>query len=472
MRILLLSMPDVASSFDRVMRIPNLAIVSLAANVRDAEVSTLDLVLHSRNVGQAVEDALRKIEPDLVGLSAMTFQYPTARKVAKLVRKTLPRAKIVLGGYHATLAYLEIAGDPDAAGIDFIIRGEGETPLNMLIAALGKGGDFAAIPGLSHRSQEGFVHNPSGGLNSLDEVDIPDRSSRLSGGFHYFGKPFDVVETSRGCPRNCRFCCIRGMYGGSYREYPIERVVEDIRRAGEAGARGIFFSDDNINLRPERFRELCRAIVDRRLADMEFISQADVAGFLELPDLPSEMRRAGFSGVFLGIESVNRDTWRFLRKSNSWESTRKVVDALHAKGIAVAGGLIVGNPDDDADSVRASFRAPISLGLDHAIMWCLTPYPGTEVREDLMAEGLVANPDRYDRYNGFICNVSTRKLTNRQIVRLIAAEGLKLYLHPSFIKQASIWRHSLPNMLTFCRTTLEYATKAPRNRLFESRHRM
>ena len=48
MRVLLLAMPDVASSFDRVMRMPNLGLMSLAANVEGAEVRILDLVPRRR----------------------------------------------------------------------------------------------------------------------------------------------------------------------------------------------------------------------------------------------------------------------------------------------------------------------------------------------------------------------------------------------------------------------------------------
>lgn len=473
LRVLLMAMPDVASSFDRVMRIPNLAIASLAANLEGAEVRTLDLVLYASAVSNAVRTHVEQFAPDLVGLSAMTFQYPTACQVAHLVKSIRPDAKIVLGGYHATLAFQQIADDPCASSIDYLIRGEGEVSLNQLAQALLKTGDteLSHIPGLSYRSRQGSVHNPPAQTMSLDQIKRPDRRLRLSSGFHYFGRPFDVIETSRGCPRGCRFCCIRKMYGDSHREYSIDRVIDDIRDARDTGARGIFFADDNINLRPARFRELCRAIVESGLNTMEFVSQADVAGFARHPELVSEMRNAGFSGVFLGIESVNPGHWRFLKKSNSWETTRGVVESLSGQGIHVAGGFILGNPDDDAAAIRTAFRTARALPLDHAIMWCLTPYPGTEVREELLAEGLVTNPDLFERYNGFICNIHTRHLDQNTLARLIASEGLKLYLDPRFILRGNLWRATPGDVRTYYTTIAEFLTKGYRNRLFESRHR-
>jgi radical SAM superfamily enzyme YgiQ (UPF0313 family) len=472
MRVLLLAMPDVASSFDRVMRFPNLGLVSLAANLDGADVRVLDLVLHSRAVGQAVRRALADFEPGLVGLSAMTFQYDTAKQVAAIVRRELPSAKTVLGGYHATLAYDEIVADSEAEAFDFLVRGEGERALAELVHALANGSGYEGIGGLSYRTEAGFVHNPRRPLVDLSSLRLPDRRARLSTGFYYFGRRFDVVETSRGCTRACRFCSIHRMYGSEHRSHEIGRVIADIAAAAEAGAQGIFFVDDNINLDPARLDELCRAIVAAGLDRLEYISQADVAGFARAPELAASMKRAGFSALFLGIESVNKDDWRFLRKSNALTTTREVISTLRGNGIGAAGGFILGNPSDNADSIKAAFHNARTLGLDHAIMWCLTPYPGTEIRGDLMAEDLVTNPHDYRRYNGYICNVRTRHLTHRQLIRTIAAEGLKLYFHPGFLAHGRVWGRNGNSVLPYLQASAEYLTRGFRNQLYASRHRI
>ncbi len=470
MRVLLLAMPDVASSFDRVMRFPNLALTSLAANVDNAEVRALDLVLTPHGVGHTVAQTVAEFRPHLVGLSAMTFQYHTARQLAALIRRTAPETQIVLGGYHATLAWEEIAADPQAAAIDFLVRGEGEAALNQLVQALRTGGDLSAIPGLSYRTATGFVHNERAAVLDLSALHPPARQARLRGGFSYFGRPFDVVETSRGCTRACSFCCIRHMYGQCHRTYALTRVIEDIRAAAESGAAGVFFVDDNINLDGDRFRQLCEAIVEAGLDRLEYLCQADVAGFVQSPEVIPLMQRAGFCGVFLGIERVEQSAWRFLRKSNTLVGTQEAVRSLRAHGIAAAGGFIVGHPDDDAAAVQHVFRTARHLDLDHAIMWCLTPYPGTEVREQLLAENLVVNPGDYRHYNGFICNVRTRRLAHRQLVRTIAAEGLKLYFHPEFLRRDRVWRQEGRRVLPYLQASLEYLTRGYRNQLFASRH--
>src|SRR5262245_8366482 len=88
MKILLLSMPD---SFEHmpepVIRMPNGALTSLAGNI-DAhhKVAVADLILVQRRVRETVQALVRDIEPDVVGLSVMTFQRHTAKKLIALIR--------------------------------------------------------------------------------------------------------------------------------------------------------------------------------------------------------------------------------------------------------------------------------------------------------------------------------------------------------------------------------------------------
>src|SRR5215831_3200923 len=154
MRILLLAMPDTASSLDRVMKFPNLGLCSIEGKVAAHEVRILDLVLRPKSVRAQVDEAVRTFRPDVVGYSAMSFQYATACTLARTVRAAAPHALHVLGGYHATVLADEIAaGDGDV--FDFIVRGEGERPFRELVDVLVGGGDPADIPGLTWRAPAG-----------------------------------------------------------------------------------------------------------------------------------------------------------------------------------------------------------------------------------------------------------------------------------------------------------------------------
>src|SRR3954452_21757222 len=142
MNVLLLSMPD---SFEHMppvaIRMPNGALASLAGNVDPHHrVFVADLILVQGSVRATVAQLVREIEPDVVGLSVMTFQRETALRLARLVPQLRPHARGVVGGYHPSLA-------PEAyarcSEIDFIVRGEGEQTFCQLLRVLESGGDAA-----------------------------------------------------------------------------------------------------------------------------------------------------------------------------------------------------------------------------------------------------------------------------------------------------------------------------------------
>jgi radical SAM superfamily enzyme YgiQ (UPF0313 family) len=439
MRILLLSMPD---SFEHTasitMRMPNGALASLAGNV-DAhhEVAVADLILAQGRTGATVERLLRERQPSIVGLSVMTFQRETARKVAALVRRIVPDARLVAGGYDPSLAP-EVYEDP-AFGVDVIVRGEGDITFRELVRALERKRPLARVAGLSYRDNGTFRHTPPRPVSRLggDEVRPPNRAARVLSGYTLLGRQVDVVETSRGCTFDCSFCSIIEMRGRNFHTWPIERVIADIRDARARGARAIFLVDDNIVINLPRFEALCRAIVDAGLNDIDYIVQAMTSAIATGGErLAPLMRQAGFRYVFLGIENVLDEDLAFLRASakNAERShgqrvgnaTLTAVDVLHRHGMYVVGGLIVGNPGD----TRASIEANLAFARQH-VDWPYiqhpTPYPGTPMTKDFRARGLIVS-DRPEEYDGTTAVVRTEHLAPEEIefLRWRAERWMKL----------------------------------------------
>src|SRR5437867_171379 len=472
MRILLLAMPDTASSLDRVMKFPNLGLCTIAAEVPEHEVRILDLVLHPRGVRRRVLEEVAAFQPDLVGYSAMSFQYETARILAEAVRAAAPGTLHVLGGYHATVLADRVAAR-DGRVFDFIVRGEGERAFRQLADVLVGGGDLAAIPGLSWRGARGWRHNPAGELLELDSVPLPRREARAWDGAFYFDRSFDVAETSRGCPLPCTFCSIRRMYGRTFRRFPIRRVIEDLRALDRRGVGGVFFVDDNITIDVPRFKELCEEIHAAGLSHLRYIVQASVHGIAKDPTLAPKMARAGFDTVFMGIENAEAANVAALdiaaKRGRTEDETPRAVRLLQENGIKAVGGFIVGNPDDDRAAIARTFSYARRLGLDFPIVQCLTPYPRTEMRADLVAEGLVTNPDDLSRYNGYVANVRTRHLSSAAIARAMLWEGLKLYFDPRAARRSRFFYDFPRFRAAMLRNNLALLTAA-RNRMFLSTH--
>lgn len=472
LKVLLVATPDTVSSLAAVMRIPNLGICSLAGSLVDCEVRALDLAFAKGRLTPLLGRVLRELAPDLVGVSAMSFQYASARRVALICKNLDPAVLTVLGGYHATLLADQIAQSADAELFDFIVRGEGEATLASLVRAIAEGGrDLGDIRGLSFRSAGRLVHNPKADLLDLASVPLPDRGSRMLDRSRFMKLRFDCVETSRGCTMGCTFCSIRRMYGRSVRFFSLDRVIEDLRRLRAAGTRGVFFVDDNITLDVPRLKELCRRIVREGLDSLYYVIQASVPGIASDPELPGLLAQAGFRWVFLGIESGIARNLDQMRKSGVLAHTRTAVERLRANGICAIGGFIAGNPDDTRADVRGTYRYARGLRLDHAIVQVLTPYPQTEIRERLLAEGLVTNPDDFSRYNGFISNVRTRYLSERELNRWVVLYGARLYFDPRFFLASRLWWYQPADAPAMFLNNFRFLFGGLRGRLFASTHR-
>ena len=424
MNILLLSMPDYFEHMPPVaVRMPNGALTSLAGNVDSHHrVAVADLILSHRQVRNTVNRLVREVDPDVVGLSVMTFQRRTAGRIINLVRALNPAVKVVVGGYDPSLASEAYEG----MDVDFIVRGEGEVTFRELLRALEQGGDFGRISGLSYRAGDRWLHNSSRPVHRLegDEIRLPNRKARVLRGYTLLGRQIDVIETSRGCTYDCSFCSIIEMRGRNFHTYRFERILADITDARDHGARTIFLVDDNITLNVHRFEALCHAIIDAGLNKLDYFVQAMTSAIATHgKTLAPLMREAGFRYVFLGIENILKGDLQFLRATaknterdggqHVGNASVKAIDYLRQNKMFVVGGLIVGNPDDTRESIEANL-AFARRYVDWPYIQHPTPYPRTPMTEEFRERGLIMN-ERLEEYDGTTAVVRTEHLVAEEV---------------------------------------------------------
>jgi radical SAM superfamily enzyme YgiQ (UPF0313 family) len=418
MKVLLFSMPDVIPQIaKREWEAPNLGLSSIAGNIdRRHQVAIADLVVRQWSVPSSVRRCLKKYEPEIVGLSAMIFQYFTARKIARLIKRERPGTLIALGGYHATTMYQELADGPESEALDFIFHGEADHAFDELLDALEGRRPIESVRGLSYKQNGVFRHNPSRQLEDVAEIALPDRDRRVYGGYHFYFDKTDVMETSRGCLLRCNFCSMNQMYGTSFRTYTTERVLADIEAMYQRGVRHVLVVDDNITLDVPRLAELCDAIAALKRPNLQFIIQASSAGIAKDPSLPRRMVAAGVTQVFLGIENGSEENLKQMKKGKIVGVTQTAVRRLIDAGIIVAGGMITGMPDDDVAAIRRNYEFFVEMGIHNVLDQIITPYPNTEMRQELLADGLVTNPYDYQWYNGYWPQVRTRHLSSKELL--------------------------------------------------------
>ena len=160
--------------------------------------------------------------------------------------------------------------------------------------------------------------------------------------------------------------------------------------------------------------------------------------------LPPLMRKAGFRYVFLGIENVLEEDLVFLRASaknarreggrSAGNATVAAIDKLHAAGLSVVGGIIVGNPNDTRESIEANLTFARRY-VDWPYIQHPTPYPGTPMTAEFRTRGLVVN-ERVEEYDGTTAVVKTEHLESDEIefIRWRAERWMKVRHLPSVLR--------------------------------------
>jgi radical SAM superfamily enzyme YgiQ (UPF0313 family) len=328
-------------------------------------------------------ETLRRVDYDLVaaadivGISTITSTAPRAYAIADKVRAMgIP---VVMGGPHVTFL-----ADEALEHADYIIRGEGESALMAFIDAWEGERDFSAVPNLSLKADGRAVHHPLQPLEkNLDILPFPDLSLLKPEPRRRKFVPPIPVQTSRGCPFDCSFCSVTGMFGKKYRFRSTENIIEELRRYDRAGA-SVFFYDDNFAANRERTKELLQAMVRERFT-FSWTTQvrADIA---KDPELVRLMRKAGCHTVYIGFESVNPKSLDAMKKKQTVDDLVQAVRVLRRHRIHIHGMFVLGFDEDDWKTVKKTLRFAKKARLSTTQFLILTPLPGSEFFQRMEAE--------------------------------------------------------------------------------------
>ncbi len=330
--------------------------------------------------------------PDMVGISTITATVRRAYALADECRACgIP---VIMGGPHVTFL-----PDEALAHAELVVRGEGEGAMGALLDLWGEGGvetpdtRYAAVPNLSWKDDSGVIrHNPlAPWITDLDALPVPDFS--LAGGTAdcvIGGKRTVMVQTSRGCPFDCSFCSVTGMFGKKLRYRSVEAILSELRQY-DTRHHFVFFCDDNFTANKRRARELLEAMIAEKL-HFRWSTQvrADLA---RDPDLVRLMRRAGCHTVFIGFESVNARSLTEMKKSQNLEDISNAIRVVQAAGIHIHGMFVFGFEEDDWDTVEATVGFIRNMRLTSVQLLILTPLPGSELYQRLEAEKRISSFD-------------------------------------------------------------------------------
>ena len=357
-----------------VFRFPPLGLSYIAASLQNAghEVHLIDCTFLDRT--EALEKALA-VKAEVVGIYCMVTMLEDCFRFARELRPTC--RLLVAGGPLPTC-------DPEAflEQFDMAVRGEGEQTMLELLRAYEARTDLGEVAGIVFRTEKGgHRYTPERTFTKdLDRLPFPARALFPNGDYIRYGRKkygysITTVMSTRGCPFRCEFCS-NVVFGGSYRERSPENVVDEIAAALALGYERISFADDVFTMKKERVIRVCREIRRRGLNfNWECLGRVDAL------DYPTalEMKDAGCTRIFFGIESGNQAMLELMNKRITVDDARRAVNDAHRAGLQVGAFFILCYPGDTDDTVLETLRFATSLPLDYLGLSMPYPLPGTEL---------------------------------------------------------------------------------------------
>jgi len=378
--------------------------------------------------------SLSGYNPDVVGIYSTTFGWNKALATASAIKKVLPDIFITVGGPYP-VALQEKCLD-DSIDIDAVVTGEGEITLVEMIERLEKGQSLDGVQGIAYRDDRGIRKNPARPLiTDVDSIPFParellgDAMDYVPPPATYKRRPVAVIMTARGCNRRCIFCFQIDKdrkYGVRYRS--VENVMQEIELCLDQGYKEIKFIDDTLAADYDRAMKIAKEINKRKL-DFTWFTSACVHQ-VDKPLLQA-FKEAGCWAILFGAESGVQRNLNTIRKGITLDQIRTAVKTAQEVGLTVYTPFLFGLPGQTFEDGLKTIEFACELNPDIANFHALTPFPGTELYDNLDKYGTMSDDLNDFTYQGaaFIPHTMTRD----EIALLRQLAFKRFYSRPAYI---------------------------------------
>ncbi|OIO04698.1 MAG: hypothetical protein AUJ52_14680 [Elusimicrobia bacterium CG1_02_63_36] len=328
-----------------------------------------------RTVHEPIESQLREIledSPDVVGFSCYLWNMVRVEQLVAMIKEARPEVRVVLGGPEVSVRAEGVLRE--IPGAEAVVRGEGELTYAEILARWLDGESLEGCLGASFRRNGEPV-------SMEDRPLMPDLSiipsPFLQGVFTIKPGERIALETSRGCPLQCRFCDWQNFQ--TTRWFPAERVIEEVSTMRRQ-ATGIYYfvTDADINTNKKRALEVLSAW--DRITGAESVHwhlQTYLANIDE--DLSKVLNSYKFS-LGAGIETIQPAALKRMVRGFSRRGVERSIGYLkkNAPQVGIHLQLIHALPGDDLWHYKRSLEWALSMNSDSLFLPRALALPGAE----------------------------------------------------------------------------------------------
>ncbi|GAB7387841.1 B12-binding domain-containing radical SAM protein [Bacillaceae bacterium] len=322
-------------------------------------------------------------DPDIVGFSCYIWNIEETIVVVKMLKKIMPRLKIVLGGpevSYDTAYWMERLPE-----VDFIVMGEGEETFHHLLREIQGEEKYHLVFGLAYRKGDSVVINPPRPKLDLNTLPFPYGDA---GDVESLRNRIVYYETSRGCPFSCSFCLSSLETGVRY--FDLQRVKKELKYLIDSGIKLIKFVDRTFNIRRDYALEIFDFLIkNHRGTVFQFEITADIMR-PEVLDFLAEHAPPGIFRFEIGVQSTNDLTNSLVNRRQNFEKLSRTVRKIKESGkITQHLDLIAGLPEEDYASFRKTFNDVFALEPEELQLGFLKMLRGTGIRREAEKYGYV-----------------------------------------------------------------------------------
>ena len=394
LKVALVNPPDPAADLDsRVSPPMGIGYVAAMARARGHHVDIFDLVAGMGIDTPALREAGLLDDYDVYGFGTYTESFMETMRILNCVRTENPKARFVLGGYHATIMWEDVLRDfPE---VDAIVLNEGEYVFADLLHSWWAGQHEVSMPGVACRDTGGTPVRGEGCLPQIDQDDLPypvleprfQTAPYLPHVDLRHRQLRDVlpVVSSRGCPKRCTFCAIIVM-SPKWRARTVDSLMREIRhRYAVRPFRHVSFSDANFFVDTRRTLAFAQALHEFN-PDITWSGTATADHIVRHASVLMEISQLNCAYLEVGIESGND---RSLRRFNKWttaEMNSRVLRLLSQARLPIGLDFIMFEPDgtleDLVENVRFVKENELTGYWPPSVLFnSLKLYPGTPIRD-------------------------------------------------------------------------------------------
>lgn len=325
--------------------------IASVLNDNNHEVAIMDQKLYCAGKMECgYEDGVDKYSKDMdvIAFTVNTFDWCAALIEIKRLRGNGYDGYIILGGAHASLAYMHIM-EKYSDLIDFIMIGDAETNMVPLLKCLESNKSFEDVPGVVYVKDGKVVFNPSEMRKELPETSNGPAYSLMPKGVYRTM----TFECSRGCYGRCSFCTIP--FKRSWRPHRLEYIEHTFDKMYPYLQRlttrpNILTTDDCFTTDTERAVKVIEIFKKKGLQDCIINLEARVMDFKD-DNLLSILKEFPNVHIQVGVEAGSDKGFQAIHKPVTMDLLYKNSEKLARAGLNrnVFYSFIVGLPNETAD---------------------------------------------------------------------------------------------------------------------------